>query len=47
MLREWDKLPRYMRTKEVRPYYEMLKNKKADLAIKRCFDFIASAVILI
>ena len=47
MLREWDKLPRYMRTKEVRPYYEKLKNKKADLAIKRCFDFIASAVMLI
>ena len=47
MLREWDKLPRYMRTKEVRSYYEMLKNKKADLAIKRCFDFIASAVMLI
>lgn len=47
MLREWDKLPRYMRTKEVRPYYERLKNKKAGLVMKRSFDIIVSALMLL
>lgn len=47
MLREWNKLPRYMRTKEVRPYYERLKNKKAGLVMKRSFDIIVSALMLL
>ena len=47
MLREWDKLPRYMRTKEVRPYYEKLKNKKAGLIVKRSFDIIVSALMIL
>lgn len=28
MLRDWEKLPGYMRTKEVKPYYDHLKQKK-------------------
>ena len=28
MLRNWDDLPDFMRTEEVRPYYEILKRKK-------------------
>ena len=47
MLREWDKLPRYMRTKEVRPYYERLKNKKIGLVMKRSFDIIVSSLMLL
>ena len=27
MLREWDKLPEYMKTEEVRPYYEFKEEK--------------------
>ena len=27
MLREWDKLPKYMQTEAVRPYYDSLKKK--------------------
>ena len=27
MLREWDELPDFMRTEEVRPYYVILKKK--------------------
>lgn len=28
MLREWEKLPKFMQTEEVRPYYDSLKRKK-------------------
>ena len=28
MLREWVKLPKFMQTEEVRPYYDSLKKKK-------------------
>lgn len=47
MLREWDELPQYMRTEEVRPYYEKLKHKKISLFLKRAFDVIMSALMLI
>ena len=33
MLREWEKLPKFMPTEEVRPYYDSLKKKK----IRRCY----------
>lgn len=47
MLREWEKLPRYMQTEEVRPYYESLKKKKLSLALKRMFDIIVSALMIV
>lgn len=47
MLREWDKLPKSMRTEAVRPYYERLKKKKVNLALKRIFDVIASSIMLV
>ncbi|RGS77362.1 sugar transferase [Coprococcus sp. AF21-14LB] len=47
MLREWEKLPKYMQTEEVRPYYERLKKKKVSLALKRAFDVIASSIMLV
>lgn len=47
MLREWDKLPKSMRTEAVRPYYERLKKKKVSLALKRAFDVIASSIMII
>lgn len=28
MLRKWEKLPKYMQTEAVRPYYDILKKKK-------------------
>lgn len=28
MLREWEKLPKFMQTEEVRPYYDSLKKEK-------------------
>lgn len=47
MLREWDKLPKSMRTEAVRSYYERLKKKKVSLALKRIFDVIASSIMLV
>ncbi len=47
MLKEWNQLPKSMRTEEVRPYYEILKNKKVSIILKRVFDVILSAFMLI
>lgn len=47
MLRKWEDLPSYMRTEEVRPYYEVLCKKKKSLAAKRIFDFAVSSAMLV
>lgn len=47
MLKEWEKLPVYMQTEAVRPYYNRLKKKKLSLLIKRLFDFIAALIMLL
>ena len=47
MLREWEKLPKFMQTEEVRPYYDSLKKKKIRLALKRGFDVFAASVMLV
>lgn len=47
MLRDWDDLPRYMKTEAVRPYYDSLKKKKISLSLKRGFDVAVSALMLI
>lgn len=47
MLKKWDDLPEFMRTEEVLPYYEYLKNKRVSLWGKRIFDIIMSLILLI
>ena len=47
MLRKWDDLPKFMRTPEVRPYWEVLNKKKGQLLLKRIFDLILGCVLLI
>lgn len=47
MLREWEKLPKYMKCDEVRPYYEILKKKRVSLTLKRGFDVVVSFVMLL
>ena len=47
MLRKWEDLPEFMRTPEVRPYWEILNKKRGQLALKRGFDFVISIVLLI
>jgi len=45
-LPEWKDLPNYMKTPEVRPYYDVLKKHKASLVLKRVFDFSTASVML-
>ena len=47
MLRAWEELPDFMRTEEVRPYWEMLDKKRGQLWLKRVFDLAAAAVLLL
>lgn len=47
MLREWEELPDFMRTEAVRPYYDILSNKKGTLAAKRAFDLVMALFLLI
>lgn len=47
MLKEWDELPDFMRTDEVRPYYDGLKKKELSLALKRAMDMIGGILLLI
>ena len=47
MIRKWDDLPEFMRTPEVRPYWEILNKKKGQLLLKRLFDLVVSFILLI
>ena len=46
-LKKWEELPEFMRTPEVRPYWEILNKKKGQLVLKRIFDFVVSIILLI
>lgn len=46
MLCRWEQLPGFMRTEEVRPYYEVLRKHRFGLLAKRTFDFVMSSVML-
>lgn len=46
--KEWNELPKQMKTEEVSPYYEILKKKRKSLYLKRLFDiFISFSIICI
>ena len=47
LIKKWEKLPNNMQTEEVRPYYIILRKKNFSLFIKRCFDIIVSAILLL
>ena len=47
MLKNWKELPEYMRTNEVRPYYDLLQKKKISLFLKRVFDIVVSLIMII
>lgn len=47
MLRKWEELPDFMRTDEVRPYYEILKKRPFSLILKRIMDIIGGFILLI
>jgi len=45
MLRKWEELPAFMRTPEVRPYWESLNRKRGQLFVKRIFDLTAGLLL--
>ena len=47
MLKNWDKLPENFKTDAVRKYYDSLKEKGLSLFLKRVFDIVLSAFMLI
>lgn len=47
LLKEWDSLPQFLKHEEVYSYYCILKRKEKSLRLKRLFDIIVSAVMLL
>ena len=47
MLKRWEDLPDFMRTPEVRPYWEALNRKRGQLALKRAFDVVVGLIIFV
>lgn len=47
MLRKWEDLPEFMKTPEVRPYWEILNKKRGQLVLKRAFDITAGTALLV
>ena len=46
-LKKWTELPDFMRTQEVREYYNIVKKKQGSMLIKRIFDIVVSAIMVI
>ena len=47
MLRKWEDLPEFMKTPEVRPYWEILWKKRGQLILKRIFDLVVGIIFFI
>ena len=47
MLKKWEDLPKEMQIPEVKPYYDILNEKRGSLIIKRIFDIVVSAILLV
>ena len=47
ILKKWEDLPKQLQTDAVRSYYEILKKKQGSLVIKRIFDVVVSALMLL
>ena len=47
MLKKWEDLPEFIRVPEVRAYWDSLKKKRVQMFLKRIFDVIISAALLV
>ena len=47
MLRKWEDLPEFMKTPDVRPYWEILWKKRGQLILKRIFDLVVGIIFFI
>ena len=46
-MKSWEELPVFMRTDGVRPYWEILWNKRNQFVLKRIFDLIVAIILFI
>lgn len=46
-LKAWNELPDCMRTKAVKDYYDLLAKRTVSLTVKRIFDIVVSAALLV
>lgn len=46
-LKKWEDLPEFMKTPEVRPYWEALYKKRGQLVVKRVFDLAVALNLLV
>lgn len=46
-LRKWEDLPEFMKTEEVKPYYEVLNKRRGSLVLKRMVDLVGGVVLLV
>jgi lipopolysaccharide/colanic/teichoic acid biosynthesis glycosyltransferase len=47
ILKKWEELPESLRNDAVRPYYDLLAQRRGSLLLKRCFDIVVSALMLL
>ena len=47
LLRKWEELPEFMRTDEVRPYYDVLKKRRGSHVLKRAMDLVGGLILLV
>lgn len=47
MLKKWEDLPEFMKTEEIKPYWDTLNEKCGQLIVKRLFDICVSLLLLI
>ena len=47
MLKKWEDLPEFMKTPEVKPYWEILNKRRGQLVLKRIFDFIVALILFV
>jgi lipopolysaccharide/colanic/teichoic acid biosynthesis glycosyltransferase len=47
MLKPWNEIPEWMRTPEVKQYYDILSKRKISLFLKRFFDVVVAFVTLV
>ena len=47
MLKAWENLPSCMQCEAVRPYYDTLAKKRTSLLLKRVFDIVIAAILLL
>ena len=46
-MRKWEELPKFMRTDEVKKYYDILIKHEKELKLKRFFDILLSMILLV